>query len=366
MKHKILYKEFLKTFSEKQNKDIEDYHEVLKLHKKGLSMKDIKKITKVSRDRLHQWRNTKIKPVAIKILIKAKDRGYFKTISKKKSEILAYLIGYNLGDGNISRNLCNTWFYGVNTDLVEIKTLISNFQINPVIYTYKINNGKMAIHDHVFSRLLICLGAISGDKTMSKVRVPKWILKSKKASEIKKKFLQGFFDSELSEIKKEKNKISAHKSLKLYTSKHKDHIKEGEIFLNQIRSLLNEFNIVSSEVKKDRLYIRGRDKSEMQQLFFMIYSNYINLFNFIKYVGFLHNEKRVKSSKETLNRIKPLVKKELEKIKKYEIAIVLRKKGLSAYKIADQLNIEIYHIKNWIYFNRKPNLYNFTTRVVKN
>jgi len=365
MKYKIQYKEFLKTFSKEQIKDIEDYHKVINLHKKGLSMKEIKNITDISKDKLHQWRNTDIKPIPIKILIKAKNRSYFKTISKKKLEILAYLIGYNLGDGNVSRNLCNTWFYGVNSDLEKIKKLILSFNVNPVIYTYKINNGKMAVHDHVFSRFLICLGAVSGDKTKSTYKVPKWILKTKKVSEIKKKFLQGFFDSELSEIKLDKNRISAYRSLKLYASKHKENIKDGKIFLEQIRSLLKEFDVASSETKLDRSYIRERDKSEMQELFFSIFSNYINLYNFIKNIGFLYNSKRVNSSKEALHKIKPLVKKELEKIKKYEIAIKLRKQGLSAYKIADKLKIESYHIKNWIYFNKKPNLYNFTTRIAK-
>ncbi len=359
MKYKIQYKEFLKTFSKEQIKDIKNYHKVINLHKRGLPMKEIKKITNVSKDKLHQWRNTEIKPISIKVLIKAKDKGYFRTISKKKLEILAYLIGYNLGDGNISRNLCNTWFYGVNSDLEDIKKLILNFNVNPVIYTYKVNNGKMAIHNNVFSRFLVCLGAIVGDKTKSKIKIPKWILKSEKASELKKKFLQGFFDSELSEIRLEKNKVSAYKSLKLYASKNKDYIEDGKIFLEQVKYLLKEFNIASSEIMLDRTYIRERDKGQMQQLFFIIYSNYINLYNFINNIGFLYNSKRVNSSNKALSKIKPLVKNELEKIRKYKISIKLRKQGLSAYKIAKKLNIDSYHIKNWIYFNRKPRLYNF-------
>jgi len=50
---------------------------------------------------------------------------------------------------------------------------------------------------------------------------------------------------------------------------------------------------------------------------------------------------------------------ELEKIRKYPLALRLRKEGLSTYSIAKELDINVYHIKNWIYFKRKPRLYRF-------
>jgi hypothetical protein len=363
MKYKIQYTEFLKTFTDQQIKDIKDYNKVIELHKMGYPMKEIKKITNVTRDKLHQWRNTNIKPISIKILNKALKRGYFKQLSKKNLEWLAYIIGYNLGDGNISRNLCHSWFYGVNSDLYKMKSLFSRFQVNPVIYTYKINNGKMAVHDHVFSRFLVCWGAVIGDKTKAKIKVPDWILKSKKASPLKKRFLQGFFDGELSNIKPIKNKKLAYQSLKIYTSKHENNIENGRIFLNQIRKLLVEFKVLSSQVKLDRSYLRGRDQSTMQQLYFVISSNYINLYNLIKNVGFLYNLKRKENSLKALDKIKYGVKKELDKNKKYKKALKLRKKGLSAYKIAEILKIETYHVKSWVYFNKKPKLYEFCQKL---
>ncbi len=362
MKYKIHYKDFLKTFSDEQNKEIEDYNKVMKLHEKSYSRGEIKRKVNVSIDKLHQWRNTEMKPISVKILNKAKKRGYFKPIAKNKIEWLAYLIGYNLGDGNVSRNLCNTWFYGVNSDLAEISKLLLKFNVKPVIYTYKINNGKMAVHDHVFSRFLVCFGAVIGDKTMAKVKVPKWILNSKKKSKLKLRFLQGFFDSELSNVKLIKNKPLACQALKLYTSKHKDCINEGIFFLKQIRSLLKEFNVVSSEVKFDRTYLRGRDKSTMQQLYLVIYSNYINLCNFIKNIGFLHNFKRRRESIRVLSKIESKAVAELNKIKQYRKALELRQGGLSAYKIAEKLNLKIGDVKYWIYKGGKPVLYNFVKR----
>lgn len=364
MKYKIQFKDFLKTFSEQQRGDIEEYNAVISLHKKRYSKKQIKQKINVSEDKLYQWRCTNIKPISVKILNEAERRGYFKPVTKDKLEWLAYLIGYNLGDGNISRNLCHTWFYGINSDLEDIKKVLLKFDVNPVIYTYKINNGKMAVHDRVFSRFLVCFGAIIGDKTKAKVEIPEWILNSKKFSKLKLRFLQGFFDSELSNIRLHSDKRpQSYQSLKLYTSKHKNNIKEGKFFLNQIRSLLKEFNVISSEIKLDRLYIRGRDKNYMQQLYFIIYSNYINLYNFIKNVGFLYNLKRRSNSQIALNNIKHKAKEELHKAEQYKKGLNLRKKGLSAYKIAKLLKIRTNIAKNWVYYKRKPRLYDFVQRI---
>src|SRR3989338_9602741 len=303
MKIKIQYSDFIKTLTERQNKDIKDYNLVIKLQQQKYSKKEIKDKTKVSEDKLHQWRNTDIKPSAVKILNETKSRGYFDYVSKENIEPLAYIIGYNLGDGNISRNLCNSWFYGVNKDLEDIKKLLIEFKVNPVIYTYKINNGKMAVHDRVFSRFLVSLGSVIGDKTKSKIRIPDWVLATKKASPIKKRFLQGLFDSELSNISKIKNKPNSYQSLKFYTSKHKNYLNEGKIFLDQIRTIIEEFGVTTTEVKEDRKYLRKRDGSSMQQLYFIIHSNRINLYKFIKKLGFLYNSKRRENSIQVLKDI---------------------------------------------------------------
>lgn len=357
MKYKILFKDFIKTFSDKQKKDVEEFKKVVKLHAQGLSRKEILEKIKVSRDKFYQWRNTNIKPIPVKILEKAEKRGYFRVFQERDLENLAYLVGFNLGDGNISRNLCNTWFYGVSSDLEKMRDIFHRFKVEPVIYTYKIDNGKMAIHDHVFSRFLVSLGAAIGDKTNISFKVPDWILNSGKASQIKRKFLQGFFDSELSELKIERSRPSSYKSLKLYSCKQKNFIKDGINFLNQIRTILREFDIISSKVKIDREYKRSRDGSSMQQLFFSIYSNCINLYQFANNIGFLYNSKRRNSLDKEFNKIKNHSINEIKKIKQYDKVLQLRKKGISAYKIAKLLDIRVYHVKNWIYFNRKPRLY---------
>jgi hypothetical protein len=115
---------------------------------------------------------------------------------------------------------------------------------------------------------------------------------------------------------------------------------------------------MSSSVKFDRPYFRNRDKSDMQQLYFIIHTNRINLYNFIKNVGFLHNSKRRRASEIALEKIEPLAKKEQYKIDKYEEILDLRKQGLSAYKIAKIVDINVENIKSIVYYNHKPQLYN--------
>ncbi len=124
----------------------------------------------------------------------------------------------------------------------------------------------MAVHDSIFSRFLFCFCAVVEDKTKIKVEIPEWIIKSKNR-EVKVKFLQGLFDSELSKIAKIKNKILAYQGLKFYTCKSTSNVKDGVSFLNQIRKILKGFDITTSKVTFDRKYVRSRDNSNMQPIF---------------------------------------------------------------------------------------------------
>ena len=160
-------KEILKVFNKKERKEIIDYYKVIKLRKEGGNKKVILEKTKISKDRFEGWIYRKTKPTIVKIFEEFNLR-YNKKISPNQLKDLAYLIGYNLGDGNISQNFCNSWFYGVYKDLFEIKEVLVRFKVKPVIYKYKIDNGKMAVHDRIFSRFLFIFGAVRGDKTKNK------------------------------------------------------------------------------------------------------------------------------------------------------------------------------------------------------
>jgi len=358
MEKQYLLKEgdFIKTFTKTQSEYLADYFKAKKLIDKKKGITKISKITGISVSRLNNWTRTNKKiPNALKCLIKTKNRGYFSIeMNSRQAESLAYLVGYNMGDGNIHRSLCNTWFYGHSEDFIEFDKLIKPFSVKGRIYVYKIHNGKMCISDNAFTHFMVALGCPIGDKTKSIFFIPKWILNTKKKSEIKRKFLQGLCDSELSNLKVIKRTRFAFQSLKFYSIKIEELVEEGKKYLNQIKDLMLEFRVATGETMVDRSYIRSRDNSKMVQLYFAVHSNYINLYNFISNIGFLYNKKRKNTTKKYLKKIKLLSQKELENIKKYKQGAIKRKKGLSAYKIAQKLKIPIHQAKNWFYRGTKP------------
>lgn len=354
MKYIKQYKIFMDSLNDGTMNNLMDYYDVFKLKNKGYTKNYIINKLKLTKYKFDGWLYTNSKPIPIKRLELYKKKNYFDdNFLNKNIEWLAYIVGYNLGDGNISRNFNNVWFYGVNSDLEKLKNILLRFNVNPIIYTYKIDNGKMAINDTIFSRFLCAFGAINGDKTKSNYYVPEWILKSGKASVLKKRFLQGLCDSELSKLFQIKNRKFSFQSLKFYMVKEINCIKVGKLYMDQLRNLFYEFGITTTDIKEDRSYIRSRDNSKMLQLYFLIHSNYINLDNFLSNVGFLYTSKRIVDPK-LISKIKDLSKFEKEKRNKYKEVLKLRKKGLSAYKIAKILGLPTHLAKQWCYYNRKP------------
>lgn len=355
---KEIKKNFINTFNSKQKELFQGYLRAERLISKGRGIIEISKRTDNSVDRLSNWIRGK-KPTSVKCFNKAKENGYFNKLPMGAQEDLAYLLGLNFGDGNIHRSLCNIWFYGNSEDLPKINKLLKRFKTSGKLHVYKINNGKLCVSNNAFARFMVSLGAPAGDKTKQRFLIPDWILLSRRKSKLKKRFLQGLFDSELSNVSLINGKRFAFQSLKFYSIKEKNFVKDGFEYLEQIRAILHEFGITTSEAKKDRLYLRSRDNGEMVQLLFWIHSNYINLCNFITEIGFLHNSKRKQSSLRVLNEIKELAKKEKDKVAKYKKAIELRRKRLSGYKIAKQLDLSISEMKNWLYRGNRPRLLNY-------
>ena len=346
---------FLGTFDEENKVIYNEFRKVQLLLKEKTPLKDIHKTTGICYNRLYNWvRKNPSVPSSVRCFEKAMNRRYF-NLDENRLEILAYLVGYVFGDGSISRDKCNVWFYGVSTDLPKINIMLKGFQVKGTIRVYIIDNGKMVVCDNAFTRLLISLGAPIGDKTKQVALIPSWVLCSSKR--VKVKFLQGIFDSELSCLQKIYDDRLPFQSLKFYTSRETTQIEGGICFLNQIRKILSEFDVTTSDIKKDRTYARS-DGTIATQLYFVIHSNYVNLYKFISHIGFLTNSKRRKSVLVHSKDIENVAKSELEKIEKYKQCLELRKRGMSAYKVANNLSIPTHLVKSWFYKNRKPRLFN--------
>ncbi len=347
------------SFTKKQLCSINDYYLTFFLLSQGFSNKEIHEKWNISLDCISAWKNHYRIPYAVRILEEFEER-YSIDFFEDELLTLSYLVGYNLGDGNISRNFCNTWFYGVYNDLIKMKKLFDLFNVNPVVYNYKIDNAKMAVHDRIFSRLLFCFGAISGDKTISSFEVPNWIINFKN-EKIKIKFLQGLFDSELSCLSEVRDNSYTH--LTFSQSKRIDLVDDGIKYMNQIRNLLFQFGITTSLVKKDRIYFRNRDSSTMQELCFYIHSNSINLDKFISKINFLHNSKRCFITKINSENIKKNSITELKDLELYPQVLKLREQGFSAYKIAKITHLPIRKAKYWAYKNGKPRAFYFSNKI---
>mgnify|MGYP001595562022 CR=1 FL=1 len=99
----IKYK-LIKTFREgHQIADFNNYYKVVELNRMGFNRKEIENKGGVSLDKLHRWRLTKSKPLFAKITDEF-DKRYNRRYNNKELKDVAYLIGYNLGDGNLSNN----------------------------------------------------------------------------------------------------------------------------------------------------------------------------------------------------------------------------------------------------------------------
>jgi len=360
MKQFILKEEdFIRTFDERQKGLLNNYMKVKPQIERSLGMTEISRSSGVPINRIGNWMKTKgAVPFSARCLIDARKRRYFSIhAGSKKAEDLAYLVGYSMGDGNISRDLCKAWFYGVSEDLSIMNRMLAQFSVTGKIYTYKIDNGKMAVNDRVFARLMASIGSPVGDKTKSIFGVPDWVINSGNMSGIKGKFLQGLFDSELSTPKLIYKNRTAFQSMSFYSIKEGSFVEGGINYLKQIKNIVSEFGITSTEIKKGRTYIRSRDSSRMVQLHFIVHSNHINLNNFIKRVGFLHNRKRREETERHANFIKKSAMAETEKNRLYELALKKRNAGMSAYQISRELGLPIHHAKNWLYRGCKPRLY---------
>ena len=94
------------SFTEKQLASINNYYMTLFLLSQGFLNKEVREKLNIPLDSVSAWKNNHRIPYAIRILEEFEER-YSKKYIEEDLLLLAYLVGYNLGDGNISRNFCN-------------------------------------------------------------------------------------------------------------------------------------------------------------------------------------------------------------------------------------------------------------------
>jgi intein/homing endonuclease len=206
----------------------------------------------------------------------------------KPTHFLASIVGRLMGDGNLSKDrmVGDFRFYGDLLKLDKIKlNLKKYFGIIPYSYYVHPKGGGYILkyNNAIFSRILELSGVPRGNKILNSFKVPKWIMEGNK--KVKKAFLSAIFSDEMGRIAhKQKN---TWKGLEFGMSKIKSKSKDLIFFLNQLKIILDEFGVTSSDVilRKNRVYFR-KDGHITYPARFYLHCNLNNRKRFYSNIGF--------------------------------------------------------------------------------
>ena len=216
-----------------------------------------------------------------------------KRLTLKKSSSMAFLVGYLIGDGNLSRDrmVGDFRFYGTKPNLDKIKLILKEeYNLKPYKYYLHPKGGGYILryNNSIFSRILELYGVPRGDKILSPFKVPDWIMKSNKQT--KSYFLKALLSCELENLRKRKKGFGG---FVFQMSKIKKHKKELLYFLQQLRRLLEDLDIKTSNiiVPSYRKYKRKDNKISICA-YFRIHTSKDNRLSLYNNVSFSDNSKQ--------------------------------------------------------------------------
>lgn len=293
---------------------------------------------------------------------------YFKNYHKINNKDLASLFGWGFGDGGITSELSYYFICGKKEDLLTIKEhLNKEIPYLPIILnknfgknTVKHANGKIRtiegydswilhFRDSAFCKILYSLGLPKGNKVLQKTFIPNWIKQGDRI--VKKAFLDSLFEGELQKHKVnynfKRNKIDICPIT--FGLNKVDYYKSNLIdFLNEIKRLLDEFNIKSYEVTKPKPSTIRKDGKITYFSRFYISTSALNTLRFSRLIDYPFNKEKKESLQVAIEEAKLKIKDMNLQLNKYKEASELFKKGRSIYKIAKELNIEYTTARHWL------------------
>lgn len=218
-------------------------------------------------------------------------------IPLKPSKELARIFGELLGDGHLQLNHGLVSFYSkdINEIIKEKKKFYKLFNIKGIVYKKKNkeNDYSLFFCSKTLAQFFYHIGMPDGNKTDQEFSIPSWILNG--LDEIKSNFLSGFYDAEGSIFYTEcKNKQRW--KISITQNKRMDLLDNGLIFMNQLRYLLNTFDIKSSPARTVKGKIRKDNTKTIGLMFDIEKTSFIN---FHKYINFENRNKRRKLSAQT-------------------------------------------------------------------
>ena len=195
----------------------------------------------------------------------------------KRDLDLVRIVSFIFFDGHLYKDLTGFYFSSKNINVLkELDKIVQRkLQIKGRFYYDDGGAGKTKTHKYrVFSRN-ICfelydLGVPKGDKTITKFLIPEWILKNKRFS---REFVRVAYFCEGSMKEKRKNP-----RIRFNINKAEILLKNGIRFIEQIRKILKDNKIETTEIGIYNAKTRKKDNVVVKELRFRIITRYNNRF----------------------------------------------------------------------------------------
>jgi intein/homing endonuclease len=200
---------------------------------------------------------------------------------------IARLVGHAFGDGSIHNK--KQYFIYTNSDenlQQNVKKLVkSSFGIVSLNQGTAISGTPRYQYSNKVGRVLVSFGAPIGSKVLNFTQIPKWIKNGSRSS--KAAFLAALYDDEGYFRDSRNCRQIVFKAAKIY------HLRTNlTAYLEDVRKLLYEFGIESSEIKFDQIKKREDGKKMISLRFWITGRNNFALFR--KSIPLFHKEKRRK------------------------------------------------------------------------
>ena len=210
---------------------------------------------------------------------------------KEIQQFLAILIGFSLCDRNIYNSNRAAFFFRLKADgELFIKDFQQIFPLEKCLLRVPNNGASYVVqpaNPASFTKLLLSLGAVSGNKVFQPFLIPDWIFHG--SDKIKKSFLSTVIGNEGSAPSHGRWRIQ------FVLSKSKENVPNLLDFLNQIRAMLYHFGITTSHIQ-----LRKQPKRQYYGRFYIKGGE--NLHKFYKQFSFLYASEKQEILKQIMSK----------------------------------------------------------------
>lgn len=192
---------------------------------------------------------------------------------------LASLIAHFMGDGHLNGR--HSSYFNQSMELIRDVKSSSNAIFGIDMSENECKGGYELYFPTGAAKILALVGGVEGSKVSTKMEIPDWIIKGDE--EIRRKFLQSFFDDEGSVITNYPRRY-----IVFNLSKSKELIENNKKFLESLKNMLAEFGIETTKISD-----WAKNKSGTIEHAFLI-SRFKSILRYSKEIGFKSKEKNQK------------------------------------------------------------------------